>query len=424
MSWSGWGTEPADYAPTTGTCRAVARPLTGEEKSRKYRPRQARDANSRMDWRTVAMKVFYSDDYVAAGHSFDTTRKARWIAESLSADPIAGVEVVAPEPLTRKHLLEVHDAAYIDAVATGSPCELASSQGFTWDAGLWRAVRALNGGALAAMRDGVAGSLSSGLHHARRGRGAGFCTFNGLVIAAHTALAAGAGAVRILDFDAHCGGGTHELTAGDERIRHADVSVSSYDSYIPAARHRNLQLVDRADRYLSAVAYSLGLMSISADLVLYNAGMDPYEGCSVGGLGGVTEAILAEREEMVFDWARASGAPIAFVLAGGYTSPGLSAEKLVELHRLTIRAAANCVNGVNDARDLAEAEVLRRLGIVQTRRWSRGQLQPSPENDEPPAAIASSMSSRMATISGFDGVCRSLMGIRTHSMPRVPKAAW
>ena len=29
----------------------------------------------------------------------------------------------------------------------------------------------------------VAGSLSSGLHHARADRGNGFCTFNGLVVA-------------------------------------------------------------------------------------------------------------------------------------------------------------------------------------------------------------------------------------------------
>src|SRR2546429_582741 len=83
------------------------------------------------------------------------------------------------------------------AVETGLPRDLAESQGFVWGLGLWPMVLASNGGAvaaaLAALQEGVAGSLSSGLHHARRGSGAGFCTFNGLVIAARAALAAGAG---------------------------------------------------------------------------------------------------------------------------------------------------------------------------------------------------------------------------------------
>ena len=38
------------------------------------------------------MKVFYSSDYVAAAHAFPTTRKAGWIADSLRADPIAGID--------------------------------------------------------------------------------------------------------------------------------------------------------------------------------------------------------------------------------------------------------------------------------------------------------------------------------------------
>ncbi|MDP2769724.1 MAG: amidohydrolase family protein, partial [Giesbergeria sp.] len=56
-------------------------------------------------------------------------------------------------------------------------------------------VCASNGGAvaaaLAAIAEGVAGSLSSGLHHAARGRGAGFCTFNGLALGVRAARAAG-----------------------------------------------------------------------------------------------------------------------------------------------------------------------------------------------------------------------------------------
>ena len=75
------------------------------------------------------------------------------------------------------------------------------------------------------------------------------------------------------------------------------------------------------------------------DLCLYNAGMDPYAGCPNGGLPGIDEAILAERERLVFTWCRAQRIPVAFVLAGGYVGGGFTATGLVALHRLTLAAA-------------------------------------------------------------------------------------
>ena len=156
------------------------------------------------------MKLYYSPDYVGAAYGFDTTRKAGWIVDSLTDHPIDGVELHTPTPLQRIDLERVHDGEYIDAVRTGDPLELAESQGFDWDPALWPMVCSSNGGVLDAARsaldDGVAGSLSSGLHHAKRDRGDGFCTFNGLVVAAKALLAEGRiGSVLILDLDAHCG---------------------------------------------------------------------------------------------------------------------------------------------------------------------------------------------------------------------------
>src|SRR3712207_6867067 len=46
------------------------------------------------------LQVLYSPAYVLAGHSFETTRKARWVADALGRDPLPGVEIVAPTPLT------------------------------------------------------------------------------------------------------------------------------------------------------------------------------------------------------------------------------------------------------------------------------------------------------------------------------------
>ncbi len=309
--------------------------------------------------------------------AFDTTRKAEAIAASLVARPIPGVHLEEPVPLTRAQLLAVHDAAYVDAVLTGTPRELATSNELPgWDAGLARSVLATNGGVLAAARHAVAhrtisGSLSSGLHHARRDRGAGYCTFNGLALAALDAVGRGARRVLVLDVDAHCGGGTASILselAGARRIEQArieqarieqarieqarieqvDVSVDPYDTYdaalasaMPAFSARRTMAT--ADDYLDTIVAELDRIADpgSIDLVLHNAGMDPHHGCE-GGLEGIDAGVLAARERLVFDWIVRHRLPTAWVLAGGYTNRIPMAE-LVDLHRLTVEAAATAV---------------------------------------------------------------------------------
>jgi len=297
--------------------------------------------------------IFFSHAYVSAGHSFDTTRKAEWVADSLERSAITGIEIVEPSPLSGRQVAEVHDVEYVRAVKKGHPRSLAESQGFVWDPGLWPMVLASNGGvvaaALTALDEGVSGSLSSGLHHARYDQGAGFCTFNGLVIAAKAALHARARRVLILDLDAHCGGGTESLIADESRISQLDIAVNSYDRYVPSAQAR-LVIVTRGSDYLPAIRQILDeadQRSDAFDLCLYNAGMDPFEDCPTGGLSGITEEVLAERERLVFAWCHSRHMPVAFVLAGGYIGPSLDVDGLVALHRLTLDAAAGRSQGLS-----------------------------------------------------------------------------
>ena len=184
------------------------------------------------------------------------------MADSLAERPIGGVELLEPRPLGDAQLAAIHDPAYVAAVRTGTPRSLAESNGLAWDVGLWEAVCASNGGAvaaaLAALRSGgVAGSLSSGLHHAKRGHGDGFCTFNGLALAARAALDAGAARILVLDLDAHCGGGTREILGGDPRVRIVNLAVDPFDFYAPS-RDDTLDLVGRAEAYLPTLSRRLG----------------------------------------------------------------------------------------------------------------------------------------------------------------------
>ena len=265
------------------------------------------------------------------------------------SDPIDGVEVVAPRSLEFEEIAAVHDSSYVEAVRSGEPRDLAVTQGFTWDPWMWRAVAASNGGVVeaveAALTDGVAGTLSSGLHHARRERGSAYCTFNGIVIAARVALVAGVKSVLILDVDAHCGGGTHSLIVEEPRMRQIDVSVSSIDYYQVLAPNTR-DIVSDAALYLDTIERGLSDVGRSGEmpgLLIHNAGMDPEERCSIGGLRGIDAAMLQAREEMVFDWCGRNGVPVAFTLAGGYASGPLTEDELVKLHRMTIVEAARAV---------------------------------------------------------------------------------
>lgn len=292
------------------------------------------------------MDVFFSKDFIRDSHSFDTTAKAGWIADSLSRQSFDRVSLTEPIDLKHEHLSVVHTEKYIDAIKTGLPLDLASSNGLKWDNSLFPCVFAHNAGivaaALKALDSGISGSLSSGLHHARKDKGNGFCTFNGLVIAAMAALNAGASRVLIIDFDAHGGGGTNSLILNEPRIVHLDISVNSFDSFVPAKKEDCSVLVSDSSDYCEQIFVNLqNLNNQTFDLCLYNAGVDPDQRCKVGGLQGITEEVLRERDRYVFEWCRWKGIPVAFALAGGYiNSETLSKQQLVNLHLGTIVAAS------------------------------------------------------------------------------------
>ena len=302
------------------------------------------------------MKVFYDSSYTASRHSFDTTRKSANVADLVCG--MEGVEIVSPAPATQREVALVHDPRYVRAVRTGEGGR-ADDAGFGWDPGMWAMVSASTGGAveaaLTALEEGVAGSLSSGLHHASRVRGAGFCTFNGLALAAKVALGRrpreGAARARgrvatkvlILDLDAHCGGGTHDIVKSDARIWLTDISTSGYDAWRSRSERHHLHIIEDAADYLDLLELELERAAgVGFDLVLYNAGMDPHEDCGIGGLEGISSELIRRREEMVFSWAREQGIPIAFVLAGGYTGHRMWEERLSALHGMTVAAAAGC----------------------------------------------------------------------------------
>ena len=294
---------------------------------------------------TNTMNIYYNCTYAGSEHRSETTQKAKHIAEDLLTDPIRGLELVDPVQFTAlaiEYINLIHDQIYVNAVRTGEPRHLATSQGFTWGPGLFPMAVSHTTGLIAATYEALtnnctSGSLSSGLHHASYGRGCGFCTFNGLAAAALYAVTAfNATRVLVLDFDAHSGGGTWNIiqrTMPDNVVQ-IDVTTSRFDTWTPTGESILMysDVEDYRQSIREAIEYAKTLKPF--DFVIYNGGMDPIN-------DGVTEDVISYRERAVRDFI--GDTPAIFALAGGYTWGGQTYEDITAWHRMTLNTWAQNV---------------------------------------------------------------------------------
>ncbi len=307
------------------------------------------------------MRVFHSPRYTAdIGDHVMPIRKFDLVREAIVVSGLA-VTVHEPAPVTDPDLLRVHSPEYVRAVATGEPKALAESQKFPWSSGLAGAVRHTNGGCVAALcaalEDGVAGNLASGFHHAHADHGEGFCTFNGLVVAAEHARAEGKIArALVVDLDLHYGNGTASLLASRPHL----FQISLYGNwYKDNKAHRDVDHEAAPDTdnawsapipngtggagYLALVDEHVprAIARSRPDVILYQAGADPYREDPYSPLDMGLEDLHA-RDARVFAMAKAAGVPVAWVLAGGYTK---DISKVVAVHVNTARAALEVFGG-------------------------------------------------------------------------------
>lgn len=283
------------------------------------------------------MKLFYNDNYVASRYAFDTTRKSQHIIKSLIDDPVENLEIYDPYLFTghaEKLIERIHTAEYVDALKSGEPSSLAESQGFDWDEGIWTMAVAHSSGLVGAMHYALqdntrTGSLSSGLHHARRRMGGGFCTVNGLAVAAQYALDEGVKRVLILDFDAHGGGGTWDIINSKmPSVTQIDVVCSLFDTYEPKGESAILEASSNDYRKQIERALTYAGTLDPFDVIIYNAGMDPLN-------SGVDIDDIIWRERAVDTFIGKT--PAVFALAGGYTWGKKTMSDVVGWHRLTIQ---------------------------------------------------------------------------------------
>ena len=275
-----------------------------------------------MTKRSPGIPVYYSELMLADTSSFSPSAgKPRQVLAAWQAAALA-ISLHPVIPAAEMDLCLAHDPSYVRGVLTGRLPNGFGNQ----RSDVARSLPYTTGAMIAAARAALAGGCTcapvSGFHHAQYDSAGGYCTFNGLVIAAQKLLAEGeVQRVLILDCDMHYGDGTDQIL--DRLGLTGTVTNATFGRWFH-------QPTD-AGAYLQRLRETVAGFD-AFDLVLYQAGADVHVDDPLGGV--LTTEQMIERDQLVFDAAHASGTPIAWNLAGGYQEP---LGKVVALHVNTLR---------------------------------------------------------------------------------------
>jgi acetoin utilization deacetylase AcuC-like enzyme len=266
------------------------------------------------------ISVFYTTHLVANAQSFSpSANKPRDVVASWR-QRFPELLYREPEPASVETIALAHDAQYVRDVL-----ELRAENGFGNRLAEVAASLPYTNGAMieaarGALRNRVAVAPVSGFHHACYAQGGGYCTFNGLVIAAQVLRKEWlVKRVGILDFDQHYGNGTADIK---DRL-----SLDWITHYSAAADWNE---PSQAFAFLASIPSILERFD-GCELLLYQAGADPHINDPLG--GWLTTAQLRERDHLVFTHCERKSLPIAWNLAGGYQNP---LTKVLEIHNNTM----------------------------------------------------------------------------------------
>jgi acetoin utilization deacetylase AcuC-like enzyme len=316
------------------------------------------------------MQLFYSDHFVLPlplGHRFPMG-KYRALRERV-AQTQDGFRLVEAAAVSDGELALAHTPSYICAVIDG---QLSPPQqreiGFPWSPWMVerarRSVGATIGAARVALMEGVASNLAGGTHHAYADKGAGYCVFNDVAVAArlmqaewhrvHRALLR----VLVIDLDVHQGNGTASIFQDDPTV--FTFSMHGARNF-PFRKERSDLDVDLPDGcldelYLHQLEQALDQIwarhhDAAPKLAFYLAGADAHEGDRLGRLK-LTTGGLMQRDRLVFDALRARAIPVAISMAGGY---GRDIEETVNVQLGTLRCAMQSWRQWNNTRHAAPA---------------------------------------------------------------------
>lgn len=312
------------------------------------------------------MHAFHADATgldLPAGHPFPAA-KYRLLREAV-ARRLPGIRAREAAPASDGELALAHDPAWITAVSEGTTTPAQQREiGLPWSEPMAQRSRRSVGATILAARtallgtggaaaEGVAANFGGGTHHAYAHKGAGYCVFNDVAVAArlmqaeyHRRHAGRAGVhglrVLVIDLDVHQGNGTAHIFADDPTV--FTLSLHGARNF-PSRKEASDLDVDLPDgcgdvAYLDALDAALARAFAATahappGLAFYLAGADAHEDDRLGRLA-LSCAGLAERDRRVLQALQARRIPVAVTMAGGY---GRDIALTVAIHERTLELA-------------------------------------------------------------------------------------
>ena len=276
-------------------------------------------------------------------------QKFRFLVEYLTHQSVIGESnLIRPGKARMDVLMQAHCSRYLENFIQGQLTDKELRRlGLPWSEGLVkRTLISPNGTLLTAqlaLTNGVACHLAGGTHHAHYDFGSGYCVLNDLAVAAKTLLAqAKVRSILILDCDVHQGDGTAAILKDEPRA----VTCSLHcEKNFPARKQKSD--IDVALRpgvtdteYLLTLERELStaIDRYRPDLIIYDAGVDVYEGDPLGMLCLSLDGIRA-RDALVLETALSHGIAIATVIGGGYDK---DEQALAKRHAIVVEEAHRC----------------------------------------------------------------------------------
>lgn len=291
----------------------------------------------------MAIFVFSPRYYSDVGeHVLQTGKYRETYKKLLREGGVAPEDVVEPSPAADEEVLLVHTPRYLEDLRG---CRH-TARTWTSELPITREIveayfLATGGTVLAAEKALQAGrglNLTGGFHHCFPERAEGFCYLNDLAVAVRALQKRGRiRRAAVIDCDLHQGNGTAFIFRDDPTV--FTFSIHQENLY-PVKRQSDLDvgLEDFAgdDVYLPLIERHVPriLDEHKPELVICQAGVDPYEGDQLGSLR-LTEEGLRRRDRFVVGECARRGIPIAGTLGGGYA---FREEDTVRLHFNTCMA--------------------------------------------------------------------------------------
>lgn len=303
-----------------------------------------------MEAMTPGAAVVHSNAYRCdiGVHVFPVVKFERIRERLVRAGELRDADVIEAPAATREELLRAHTPEYLEDLThlRWTPRTMWSELPLTEE--IVRAYTHAAGGTLRAAREamtrGFAVNIGGGFHHAFADRAEGFCYLNDLAVAARGLQhEGGARRVAVVDLDVHQGNGTAGIFKHDDSV--FTLSIHQEHNYpVKEPGDLDVGLENGTDdaAYARELARALErVWAFAPDLVLYQAGADPYREDMLGGLALTIEG-LAERDRMVLEGCAARGIPAVVTLGGGYAR---QVEDTVAIHTHTCTMAMRLARG-------------------------------------------------------------------------------